>query len=74
MWPWRSTICGSAARTVRQTPEHVDLEDPFPLLAADPARGRHLLLGDAGVGDDDVEPAEALDRLGDALHHRRRGR
>ena len=20
MWPWRSTICGSAARTVRQTP------------------------------------------------------
>ena len=45
--------------------EHVDLEDPFPLLAADAAHGRHLLLGDAGVGDDDVEPAEALDRLGD---------
>ena len=51
--------------------EQVDLEDPLPLLGRrSPRVGRHLRLGDAGVGDGDVEAAEALDRLGDRGHHR----
>ncbi len=51
--------------------EHVDLEDALPFLAGHPVYGAHLALGDAGVGDDDVEAAEALDRLGDRASHRR---
>ena len=50
--------------------EHVDLEDAFPFLARHPPRGRHLRRGDPGVGDDDVEAAEALDRLRHRAHHR----
>ena len=36
----------------------------------DIARERRAARGDAGVGDDDVEAAEALDRLGDGALHR----
>ena len=70
MWPRRSTICGSAARTVRKTPSRSTSSTrshSSPDIAVD---GRHLLLGDPGVGDDAVEAAELLDHLGDRGHHR----
>ena len=70
MWPLRSTIWGSAARTVRQTPSMSTSKTRSHSSVADPPHRRHLRLGDAGVGDGDVEAAEALDDLGDGGHHR----
>ena len=70
MWP--AALDDLRQRRAHRAPdaEQVDLEDPLPFLGRDPARGRHRRLGDAGVGDDDVEAAEALDRLGDGRHDR----
>ena len=49
--------------------EQVDLEDPLPLLGRrSPASSPPVGWRDPGVGDGDVEPAEALDRLGDRGH------
>ena len=47
-----------------ERPLEVDLDDRVPLCLGHV--GEHPVAQDAGVVDDDVEPAEAVDR---ALHH-----
>jgi hypothetical protein len=50
--------------------EQVDLEDPLPLLAGETPGRRRSRLSDPGVGDGNVQAAEALHGLGDGREHR----
>ena len=66
----RSTICGRAARTVRQTPSMSTAKTRSHSSPAIPLAVASFCGRDPGVGDDDVEAAEALDRLRHRAHHR----
>jgi hypothetical protein len=52
--------------------EQVDLDDALEHGRRHGARGRRRVGGDAGVGEDDVQPAEALDGGADDVVHGRR--
>ena len=62
-------ICGSAARTVRQTPSRSTSKTRSHSSPEMPLAVANCFLGDAGVGDRHIEPAELLDHLGDGGEH-----
>jgi hypothetical protein len=49
--------------------DQVDVDHPLPLLARHRPRRRHRRRRDPGIGDGDVEPAEAVDDRGDGGEH-----
>jgi hypothetical protein len=49
MWPRRSTTLGQGRAHRAPDAQHVDLEDPLPVLAGDAANGRDRRLGHAAL-------------------------